>query len=262
MPKRVLRGAAGVVVLGIAGVVVVHGRPPLTAEQVLARSVAAHGGASLSSWRTMAITGTIDMEDRITYRAAYRVQAKAPDKLKVEQDMTAERGGRYVYEYFLNGSQAWSRRNLIVGKADPARLARWLNQCSGVAYYGSHGTAVAFKPESTSDWMTKSAGGGYEVTERRPAYVVTVTTGSGAADLYIDKSTFHLLQETTADWRRLYAGFRQFSGRVHPTRILEITKGRNNAEVITPIAYDAIVYDRPIEDWVFEEDMPKKPTAK
>jgi hypothetical protein len=261
MLKPVLLGAVPVLVLALGAQVALQARPPLTAEEVLARSVAAHGGARLSSWRTMAITGTIEMEDRITYRAAYRVQAKMPDKLKVEQDMTADRGGRYVYEYFLNGGQVWSRRNLIVGKADPTRLARWMNQCFGVAYYAKHATAIALKPEATADWLTKSPSG-YQVTERRPAYVVAVTTDAGAVDLYIDKTTFHLLQETATDSRRLYSAFREFAGTVHPTRILEITRGRNNAEVITPITYDAIVYDKPIEDWVFEEDMPKKSGEK
>ena len=256
MSKPVLLRAVVSFALALGATAVLHARPPLTAEQVLARSVAAHGGARLSSWRTMAITGTIEMDDRLTYRAAYRLQAKAPDKLKVEQDMTADRGGRYVYEYFLNGSQAWSRRNLIVGKADPARLGRWMDQCLGVAYYAKHATAIALKPDATSDWMTKSPAG-YQVAERRPAYVLSVTTDRGTADLYIDKTSFRLLQETTADSRRLYSAFRDFAGTVHPTQILEITKGRNNAEVITPITYDAIVYDKPIEDWVFEEDMPK-----
>jgi hypothetical protein len=246
------------VVLGLAVVAVTDGRSPAqdTAAELLARSVAAHGGDRLSSWRTMTITGTIEMEDGITYRAAYRVFAKMPDKLKVEQDMTADRGGRYFYEYFRNGSQTWSRRNLIPGKADPARLDRWMNQCFGVAYYAKHATALALKMEATADWMTKSAAG-YQAAERRPAYVVTATTPAGSADLYIDKNTFYLLQETTAEGRRLYSAFREFAGTVHPTRILEITKGRSG-EVITPITYDAVRYGEPIEDWVFEEDMPKK----
>jgi hypothetical protein len=256
MVKRLVFGAAFVVAAVLVAAVVLRAQPPLTAEDVLARSVAAHGGARLSSWRTMAITGTIEMEDRITYRAAYRLQAKAPDKLKVEQDMTVDRGGRYVYEYFLNGSQSWSRRNLIVGKADPVRLGRWLSQCSDVAYFAKHATAIVPKPDATADWMTKSANG-YQVAERRPAYVVSVTTDTGTADLYIDKTSYYLLQETTTDSRRLYSGFREFAGATHPTRILEITKGRNGADVVTPITYDAIVYDTPIEDWVFEEDMPK-----
>jgi hypothetical protein len=228
----------------------------LSATEILARSRAAHGGDRLSSWQTMTITGTIEMEDGITYRAAYRVWARMPDKLKVEQDMTVDRGGRYVYEYFRNGSQVWSRRNLIVGTAQPGRLERWMNQCLGVAYYAKQATAVAAKPDATSDWMAKS-GTAYAVTERRPAYVVTVTLPSGSADLYIDKATFYLLEEVSADGRRLYADFKPFSGTVHPTRILEVAKGRSG-EVVTPITYDSVRYGEKIDDWVFEEDMPKK----
>ena len=234
-----------------------HPRPPATAEEILARSVAAHGGARLSSWHTMALTGTIEMEDGITYRAAYRVLAKMPDKLKVEQDMTVDRGGRYVYEYFRNGSLAWSRRNLIPGKVDPARLERWMNQCFGVAYYAAHRTALALKPEATSDWLTRS-GAAWQVSERRPAYVLTATTSTGSTDLYIDKTTFYLLEEARLDLRRVYSGFRDFSGTRQPTRILEIGKGRNGGEVVTPITWDVVRYDAPIEDWVFEEDMPGK----
>ncbi len=232
-------------------------QPAPTAEQVLARSVAAHGGDRLSSWQTISITGTIEMEDRITYKAAYRLLARRPDKLKVEQDMTADRGGRYVYEYFRNGALTWSRRNLIPGKADPARLDRWMNQCFGIAYYARQATGVQLKTDATSDWMTRS-GTTWQVAERRPAHVLAVTTPTGSADLYNDPSTTYLLQETTPEMRRLYAGFRNFDGAIHPTRILEITKGRNGSEVITPITWDAIAYDPPIQDWVFEEDMPKK----
>jgi len=235
-----------------------HGRPqaPATAADLLKRSVAAHGGDRLSSWRTMTITGTIEMDDGITYRAAYRLWAKQPDKLKVEQDMTVDRGGRYVYEYFRNGAQAWSRRNLIVGKADPARLERWMNQCLGVAHYATAATALALKAEATSDWMAKQ-GTAYQVTERRPAYVVTATMPTGTVDLYIDKTTFHLLEEVAPEGRRLYSAFRAFGSAVHPTRILEITRGRGG-EVTTPITWDVIRYGVAIEDWVFEEDRPKK----
>jgi hypothetical protein len=233
------------------------GQAPLTANEILARSLAAHGGDRLSSWRTLAIDGTIEMDDGITYRAAYRVRAKQPDKLKVEQDMTVDRGGRYVYEYFLNGDQFWSRRNLIITKVDRRRLDRWMSQCYGIAYYVKQATASALKPEGTSDWLSKTSGSTYQPAEQRAAYVVSLTTAAGSADLYIDRKTFYLLEERAADLRRVYSAFRDFGGAVHPTRILEVTRGRNG-EVFTPITYDAVRYDDPIEDWIFEEDKPKK----
>ncbi len=229
---------------------------PMSGTEILAKSLAAHGGDRLSSWRTLAIDGTIEMDDGITYRAAYRLRAKQPDKLKVEQDMTVDRGGRYFYEYFRNGDLVWSRRNLIATQVDRRRLDRWMNQCYGIAYYVRQATASVMKADGTSEWLTKSAKA-YQATEQRPAHVVSVTTATGTADVYIDPKTFYLLEERTVDARRVYAGFREFGGTVHPTRILEITKGRN-AEIFTPMTYDSIRYDVPIEDWVFEEDMPKK----
>src|SRR5512147_1839324 len=141
--------------LVLAGVGAVRQAPP-AASDVLARSLAAHGGDRLSSWKTLAINGTIEMEDGITYRAAYRLRAKQPGKLKVEQDMTVDRGGRYVYEYFRNGDQVWGRRNLIITQADARRLDRWMNQCYGVAYWVKQATSSTLKPEGTSDWLSKS----------------------------------------------------------------------------------------------------------
>lgn len=247
-----------VLCLALGGRAVIGQAPP-TAGDILAKSLAAHGGDRLSSWRTLSISGTIEMDDGITYRAAYRVRAKQPGKLKVEQDMTVDRGGRYFYEYFRNGDQAWARRNLIITQADPRRIDRWMNQCFGVAYYVKQATATTLKPEGTSDWLTKS-GTVYQATEQRPALIVSVTMTAGTVDLYIDPKTFYLLEERTADVRRIYSGFREFGGTVHPTRILEVTRGRNG-DVFTPIVYDTVRYDEPIEDWVFEEDMPKKGTV-
>jgi hypothetical protein len=131
-----------------------------------------------------------------------------------------------------------------------------MNQCYGVAYYVRQATAAVLKPQATSDWLSKS-GTAYQTAEQRPAHVISVTTASGNADLYIDPMTFYLLEERAADVRRIYSMFRTFAGAVHPTRILEITRGRSG-EVITPITYDSVQYDGPIEDWIFEEDMPKK----
>lgn len=259
--RRVARSAflcGGLIVAAVLATAAAGNRPqaPPSAADILARSLAAHGGDRLSSWQTLTIDGTIEMEDGITYRAAYRVRAKQPGKLKVEQDMTVDRGGRYFYEYFRNGDQVWGRRNLIVTQADPRRLDRWMNQCYGIAYYVKQATAAILKPDAASDWLSKS-GTAYQVTEQRPAHVVSVTMAGGSADLYIDPKTFYLLEERTADVRRIYSAFRDFAGAVHPARILEVTRGRNG-EVITPITYESVRYDAPIEDWIFEEDRPKK----
>jgi hypothetical protein len=66
-----------------------------TAEAILARSIQAHGGDRLTTWRTMVVEGMIDVLDGVTYHAAYRLSAKRPGKLRVEHDLTADRGRRF-----------------------------------------------------------------------------------------------------------------------------------------------------------------------
>ncbi|RPJ75146.1 MAG: hypothetical protein EHM24_04820, partial [Acidobacteria bacterium] len=105
----VLAVAAAVVAVGATGC----NRAPKTAEDVLARSLKAHGGESLTAWTTLTVRGRVEMQDGITYNAAFLLQAKAPGRVRVEQDMTADRG-RVFNDLFLNDGQAWSRRNLVV----------------------------------------------------------------------------------------------------------------------------------------------------
>ncbi|RPJ83004.1 MAG: hypothetical protein EHM13_08210, partial [Acidobacteria bacterium] len=82
--------------LAVAGAgAVACSRTPKTAEDVIERSVRAHGGDRLSNWKTITIDGTVEMQDGITYHAAYKVQAKSPGKLRVEHDLTADRGRRF-----------------------------------------------------------------------------------------------------------------------------------------------------------------------
>ena len=96
--------------------------PPQTAQEVLERSFAAQGGDSLTQWNTLTIKGTVVI-----------LLVDKPDKLRLEQDMTADRG-RLFYEYFLNSGVAWSRTNLIPRPGDLKQMKRLLNQCDGIAY--------------------------------------------------------------------------------------------------------------------------------
>jgi hypothetical protein len=233
--------------------------PPQTAEEIVARSVKAHGGDKLAKWETLTLTGTVEMQDGIAYNAAYLVQARPPGRLHVEQDLTADRG-RAFFEYYLNDGVAWSRRNLVPGRADVTRLQRWMNQCYGIAYYASHAKSMALKPDGTVEWRTRvgSEGASWKVVDTTPAYVVAVTTDDGSTtDLFIDKKRFYLLQEATPEGRRVFRDFTTFEDVVWPTRVLEITTSRKT-EVYTPYVYKDVKYNRPIEDWVFTEDMPAK----
>ena len=109
----------------------------MTPKDIIDRSVRAHGGDRLTNWDTMTIKGTVDMLDGITFRAAYRLFAKAPGKLRVEKDMTVVQGGRIFYDYFLNSGMVWNRRNLVPSSGNLDEMNRWMNQCYGIAYYAN-----------------------------------------------------------------------------------------------------------------------------
>jgi hypothetical protein len=251
------RSIAALIAVGFVAVAL-HGcsRAPRTAQEVLERSVAAHGGEKLSAWETLTIRGTVEMQDGITYRAAYLLLARQPGKLRVEQDMTAARG-RIFHEYFLNDDVAWSRRNLIPGRGDTARMQRWMNQCFGIAYFARFADAFALEEDAEAEWREKGDDdeAAYTVTERRPAWVLSGKVGDEVVRLYVDKKTFHLLQEETEAGTRLFADFKKFGDVVMPARVLEITAGRQG-EVVTPYTYETVAYNEAIEEWMFTEDMP------
>jgi hypothetical protein len=227
---------------------------PRTAADVLARSVTAHGGDRLTTWKTLTIAGRVRMQDGITYNAAYLLQAKAPGRLRVEQDMTADRG-RMFYEYFLNDGVAWSRRNLVPGPVERERMARWLDQCSGIAFYTGARGPLELKPDAQVAWEPPPAVWTDTAAATRPAWVIGVKIGEESRELFIDKETFYFLKEVTPTVTRIYWDPRRFSGVVMPTHILEMTKNRQG-ETQTPITYERVTFNGPIEDWVFREDMP------
>lgn len=230
-------------------------RAPRSAQDVLARSLRAHGGDRAGAWKTLTVRGHVEMQDGITYNAAFLLQAKAPGKLRVEQDMTADRG-RIFHDLFLDEGVAWSRRNLVVGRGNTRQMHRWLRHARGVSYYASKSTSLELKPEGSVEWKARAEGSrDYSVVEERPAYVVAARIDDEEVVLSFDKETFHLLQEAWPEGRRVYHDFKTFDGMVFPTRVLEITRSRQR-ETILPYVYESVTLDDPIEDWVFTEDKP------
>ena len=224
------------------------------AADIVARSVRAHGGEALTSWQTLKITGTVVMQDGIAYTGAYTLLAKAPDRLRVEHDATADRG-RAFYDYFLNGGVAWSRRNLIPGALDVDRIRRWMDQCYGIAFYARPGLTLESMPETSIDWPPPDTPDG--PASPRKVWVIAATVGTELRYLSIDQESARLLQEATPQSTRVYWDFRTFDGMVMPTRILEITKTRQG-ESRTPFTWTDVKRNVPIEDWRFAEDMPRK----
>jgi hypothetical protein len=229
-----------------------------TPRDILGLSVKAHGGDSLTNWKSMTIRGTIDMADGITFRAAYLVFAE-PGKLRIERDMTVSQGGRYFYEDFLNGELAWNRRNLIPGRANLEEMKKKLRGCYGIAWYANKAESLVQKEDAVVEWREKPdlQSNDFKVVASRPAYVITATIGKEQTDLYIDKSTYFFLQEAAGRSRQIFWDFKKFGEVTMPTRLLEIATGPRG-EQITPYGYDIVKFNVPIDGWLFTEDMPKQ----
>jgi hypothetical protein len=227
-----------------------------TAAEIVTRSVQAHGGDALTSWQTLTITGTVLMQDGIAYNGAYTLYAKAPDRLRVEHDATADRG-RAFYEYFLNGGVAWSRRNLVPGALEVDRIQRWMDQCYGIAFYARSGATLELKPDANLTWppVSDAAAKASAPTSTRRVWVVAATVAGEARELFIDQETHRFLKEVTPQAARIYWDFKTFDGMVMPTRILEITKSRQG-DVLTPYTWSALTRNVAIEGWRFTEDKP------
>jgi hypothetical protein len=238
-----------VAALGLASGATAAAQP--AAAEIVARSVRAHGGDALTSWQTLKITGTVVMQDGIAYTGAYTVLAKAPDRLRVEHDATADRG-RAFYDYFLNGGVAWSRRNLIPGMLEVDRIRRWMDQCYGIAFYARPDVALERLPDAELAWPPEAAAGAV-----RKVWVVAATVRDERRELFIDQETSRFLQEATPQSTRIYWDFRAFDGMLVPGRILEIAKTRQG-ETRTPYTWTDVKRNLPIEDWRFAEDMPRK----
>ena len=251
IPRRTACLAAAIVFMAVSPAAA---QP--TAAEIIARSVAAHGGDALTSWQTLKITGTVVMQDGIAYTGAYTLLAKAPDRLRVEHDATADRG-RAFYDYFLNGGVAWIRRNLIPGALDADRIQRWMDQCYGVAFYARPGVAIELMPEAELAWPPQASAGAAPAAAARRVWVVAATVGAERRELSIDQESARLLQEVTPQATRVYWDFKSFDGMLMPTRILEITKTRQG-ESRTPFTWTDVNRNQPIEDWRFAEDMPRR----
>ncbi len=256
MLKHLIIGLSAAIGLAALGSSSVHSGG--TSQDILARSIRAHGGSRLTAWKTMVVDGTIDIVDGVTYHAAYRLWAKMPGKLRVEHDLTADRGRRFD-QYFLNGNVSWMRRSLIVGTVPLSRMQRWLDQCHGVAAYAKHSEAFGLQGDGVVPWQVPAEPGSstLKVVESRPAWVLHAVIDGAPIDLYIDKERDFLLQEVTPEGRRVFSGFTVFAGRVLPTKINEFTRGRQG-ETLTPITWKSVKYDVAVEDWLFEEDKPSR----
>lgn len=221
-----------------------YSQQPMSPEEIMARSVARHGGDALTDWKTMVIKGEVNQPDgNIRFRGEYLLYAQKPDKLRVERDLTKFERGRFFLSYIYNNGQGWILRNLIPSyrKEYAKLLKRWLDSCDGIAYFANSADTLTLKLEET--------------VNGKQAYVITAVIGDDTTTLYIDKESFYLIQEEYDNVKRLYSEFKKFGNTVHATHIDEITTGRRTMEI--NFIYNTIEYNVPIDQELFEEDKPK-----
>lgn len=231
---------------------------PRTPEDIVARSVKAHGGPALTAWRTQTVTGRIRIQDGIPYNAAYRLYAQVPGQVRVEHDLTADRG-RAFYEYFLDNGVAWVRRNLVVSPYEVERAQRLLDQCQGIAFYARAGVTLERRPDAEVVWPAVEGWDPAVVPGPRAAYVVAAKVGPDTREVFVDKATYYFLLERDDTTARYFADVRVFGGVRLPTRVLEVVKARNR-ETATPLHIESVVFDAPIDPSLFIEDKPRHAT--
>jgi outer membrane lipoprotein-sorting protein len=216
---------------------------PLSADEIMARAVEAHGGEALTKWQTMVVKGEVhQMDGGRWYRGEYILYAQKPDKLRVERDLTKFERGRFFFSDILNGDKGWMLRNLMPvyrdGLAEQNRAR--LDRCDGIAYYANQADSLSLAGEET--------------VEGKPTYVLAAVFGDRTVKLDIDKETFYLVQESDDDLTVTYSEFKEFGDSVRASEIREVTSGERSVEI--RYTYQTIDFDVPIDSMLFEEDMP------
>ncbi|MFC1554070.1 hypothetical protein ACFL7D_05515 [candidate division KSB1 bacterium] len=246
----------------VLGFIIVFGcsqAPPETAEEVIERSVKAHGSEKLTNWSTKTILGTVVMNDGNFFNSAYRLYVEKPGKLREEIDQTVDKG-RIFTEEFLNDGVAWRRQNLMVRGGNVGQSTKKLEQCSGIAYYADKAEALLMKGEAEVEWKECENNNlqEFNVVDTKLAYVVAAVMGADTTELYFDKDNYYLILEKTGRSAKAYHDFKKVNGVVHAAKMNMISFDRRGNERIAPYKFETIEYNKAIDPKLFTEDMPAK----
>jgi outer membrane lipoprotein-sorting protein len=219
------------------------GCAPQNAEEIVARSVEAHGGDGLTQWSSMVAKGKVHQKDgRLWFDGELIVYAQKPDKIRIERDLTKFERGRFFTSEIYNGGKGWILRNLIPYYRDElaAQYKAKLDRCEGIAFHAVHADSLTLIGE--------------EEVDGKPAYVIEALAGDAKSTLFIDKESFYLVKEAYDDVTLHYSDFKRLGGAIRAGKVLEVTEGRRTVEVT--YTYDTIELDVDIDPALFEEDMP------
>jgi len=227
-------------------------QPSLTAEEIIARSVEAHGGDALSNWQSIVIKGEAVMQDLgNSIRSEYIISAEKPEKVRVDIDLTKFERGRQIFTYFYNNGIGWMQYNLSPSyRSEYTQIHKhYLDHCYGIAYYAEN---------SDLSLLSEKRLNGKKV------YKVCAVAESDTAMLYIDKETFYFVGEEYRDTRGLvkciFGDFENFGQAVYPTSVKQKIAGDNRPEL--EVTYKTVEHNVLFESWMFEEDMPKTAQVK
>ncbi len=228
---------------GIACLFFACAETPQTADEIVARSVDAHGGEALTHWSSMVAKGEVHEKDgRLWFNGELIVYVQKPDKIRIERDLTKFERGRFFTSEIYNGGKGWILRNLIPYYRDElaSEYKAKLDRCEGVAFHANHADSLTLAGE--------------EEVEGKPAYVIEALSGEIKSTLYIDKESFYLVKEAYNNVTLHYSDFKELGNAIRAGKVVEITEGQRTVEVT--YTYNTIELDTDIDPTLFEEDMP------
>ncbi len=232
--------------------------PPQNAEEIIARSFAAHGGEGLADWETLVMTGKADRYermDRARYNANYKVYAGKPSKIRVEIDNAADKG-RFFHTFFYNDGLAWNHLNLMPSSSKymvkPNK--KYLDQLYGIKFYKDNAKEYSWEED--------------ENINDKSVFVVSALVEEDTVKLYFDKKKYFMVQEDYTlkigprreNVIRTYSNFTKKGSAVYPMKIEELIKiksGRRESEQDAKYTIETIEINKDIENWMFDEDKPK-----
>lgn len=223
--------------------------PELTAEQIVAKNVAARGG--LDAWRkigSMAWVGHMESTDASVPRLAFELDQKRPNKTRFELDSMAEKTMR-----LFDGTHGWRLRPRRDGSLDTQPYSpqdlKFARDAQGI-----DGPLIDYQAKGNTVRLA-----GVETIEGRETYRLEVRQASGDEhDVWIDAGTF-----LDAKYDRIsigptgapvkvsviYRDYKTIEGLKIPGT-LEIAGGPNAP--ITRMVIEKIALNPPLEDKVFK----------
>lgn len=217
-----------------------------SAKKLLLESLETMGGEKVAGWETRVEKGllTAHWEGWGTLRADCGRWVKKPDKMKIDQDFSTY-NHPFFFAYYYNGGEVWAMVNLGVRQHPryTARMTDAMNKVDGLSYFVSECDTFFLVSELPGDSLISAAD-----IER-----VGVVDDGDTVFVDIDRKTRFLRRTIDKDGSHtLLDDYRTVGGRMVPFHVVTYENGKKSSEYV----WEAIKFDEPIDDAVFEEYRP------